>query len=164
VALVRCRECGTQVSSEAPTCPRCGVPRPSSLPGPPPPRGLDPGLHAWLFGQLVRGVPKSPLARRISSTYDIPQKEAMALVRSVESQALAAVGGRAPSSRRPRRNVAATLLSLWIPGLGQLTQGRFGRGLAMFGGAALLWIVLLGWIMHIVAATDAARWDPVVEA
>lgn len=28
MALMFCRECGKQVSSEAPSCPHCGVPRP----------------------------------------------------------------------------------------------------------------------------------------
>jgi TM2 domain-containing membrane protein YozV len=32
MALMYCRECGQQVSSEAPTCPHCGVPRPVLLP------------------------------------------------------------------------------------------------------------------------------------
>jgi TM2 domain-containing membrane protein YozV len=32
MALMYCRECGNQVSSEAPTCPHCGVPRPVILP------------------------------------------------------------------------------------------------------------------------------------
>src|SRR2546426_4174285 len=30
MALTQCRECGTQVSTEAPTCPHCGVPRPTA--------------------------------------------------------------------------------------------------------------------------------------
>jgi len=28
MALARCRECGSQVSTEAPACPHCGVPKP----------------------------------------------------------------------------------------------------------------------------------------
>src|SRR5690349_15636065 len=32
MALVSCRECGRQVSTEASTCPHCGVPGPSSQP------------------------------------------------------------------------------------------------------------------------------------
>ena len=33
MALMYCRECGKQVSSEAPTCPNCGVPQPVILAG-----------------------------------------------------------------------------------------------------------------------------------
>ena len=32
MALMYCRECGQRVSSEAPTCPHCGVPAPVLLP------------------------------------------------------------------------------------------------------------------------------------
>jgi membrane protein YdbS with pleckstrin-like domain len=34
MALVACRECGRQVSTEATTCPHCGVPRPAESPVP----------------------------------------------------------------------------------------------------------------------------------
>lgn len=30
MALTECRECGDQVSTEAPTCPNCGVPKPGA--------------------------------------------------------------------------------------------------------------------------------------
>lgn len=160
MALVFCRECRAQVSSEAPTCPRCGVPGPGTPPGPPPLRGLDRETHAWLFEQLSSGVPKVPLARHLAAAYGIGSDDAMSLVRSVETQALTVAGAEAPTRRGTGGNVAASLLSLWIPGLGQLTQGRVGRGAAMFAGAAVLWVVLLGWVVHIAAAVEAARWEP----
>lgn len=160
MALVFCRECRAQVSSEAPTCPRCGVPGPGTPPGPPSLRGLDRETHAWLFEQLSSGVPKMPLARQLASAYGIGPDDAMRLVRTVETQALTVGAGAAPTRRGKGGNVAASLLSLWIPGLGQVTQGRVGRGAAMFAGAAVLWVVLLGWVVHIAAAVEAARWDP----
>lgn len=160
MALVLCRECRAHVSSEAPTCPHCGVPGPATPPGPPPLRGLDRQTHAWLFEQLSSGVPKMPLARHLATAYGIAEGDAMEMVRSVESQALSAAAGEVPTRRGTGGNIAASLLSLWIPGLGQVTQGRVGRGAAMFAGAAVLWVVLLGWIVHIAAAVEAARWDP----
>ncbi len=36
MALARCRECGKEVSTQAVTCPHCGVPRPTPPPAPPP--------------------------------------------------------------------------------------------------------------------------------
>lgn len=36
MALMYCRECGKQVSSEAPACPHCGVPQPVYGAAPPP--------------------------------------------------------------------------------------------------------------------------------
>lgn len=58
-----------------------------------------------------------------------------------------------------RRSTAGeAIASLLLPGLGQVCQRRYG--------AALLWVVLtlgawtvcLGWVMHVLAAVDAALW------
>ena len=123
--------------------------------------GLDPQTHAWIYEQLMAGVPRQPIARQLAESTALSRSDAGDLVRMVGSQALAAVsGGRVPGRKRGG-NAAPALLSLWIPGLGQLTQGRPGRGLAMFGISALLWVILLGWVMHITAAVDAAKWDPI---
>ena len=54
-------------------------------------------------------------------------------------------------------NVLAALCSFFIPGLGQLLQGRLGIAIVQFVLAALLWIVWLGWIVHIWSIIDAAR-------
>ena len=53
-------------------------------------------------------------------------------------------------------NVLAALCSFFIPGLGQLLQGRLGIAIVQFVLAALLWIVWLGWIVHIWSIIDAA--------
>lgn len=55
-------------------------------------------------------------------------------------------------------NVIAALASFFIPGLGQLIQGRLVRAIIFFVAAGLLWIILLGWIMHLWAILDAALW------
>jgi TM2 domain-containing membrane protein YozV len=57
-------------------------------------------------------------------------------------------------------NVIAALASFFVPGLGQLIQGRLGMAAAMFVLAALLWLVWLGWIVHLWSIVDAARWKP----
>jgi TM2 domain-containing membrane protein YozV len=57
-------------------------------------------------------------------------------------------------------NVLAALCSFFIPGLGQLLQGRPIIALVMFVLAAVLWFFLLGWIIHIWAILDAALWKP----
>jgi len=56
-------------------------------------------------------------------------------------------------------NVLAALCSLFIPGLGQLVQGRPLKGLLHFVLAALLWIVWLGWIVHLWSVIEAARFE-----
>jgi TM2 domain-containing membrane protein YozV len=57
-------------------------------------------------------------------------------------------------------NVLAALCSFFIPGLGQLLQGRPGMALVQFVLAAALWFVFLGWIVHLWSIIDAARFEP----
>jgi TM2 domain-containing membrane protein YozV len=57
-------------------------------------------------------------------------------------------------------NVIAALASFFIPGLGQLVQGRFLMAVIMFVLAAALWFVLLGWIVHLWSIIDAALFKP----
>ncbi|MBN2365956.1 MAG: hypothetical protein EH225_08115 [Calditrichaeota bacterium] len=57
-------------------------------------------------------------------------------------------------------NVLAALASLFIPGLGQLLQGRLLMAIIHFVLAGILWIFLLGWIIHLWSILDAARFSP----
>lgn len=56
-------------------------------------------------------------------------------------------------------NVIAALASFFIPGLGQLLQGRWVLAAFMFVMTALLWIILLGWVVHIWSIVDAAVYE-----
>lgn len=53
-------------------------------------------------------------------------------------------------------NVIAALASLFIPGLGQLLQGRLFMAVTHFVLASILWIFLLGWLIHLWSILDAA--------
>ena len=53
-------------------------------------------------------------------------------------------------------NVIAALCSFFIPGLGQLLQGRWLLAGVMFVLTVLLWLILLGWIIHLWSIIDAA--------
>ena len=56
-------------------------------------------------------------------------------------------------------NVIAAVASFFIPGLGQLVQGRIFAALFYFvlaGAIHVFTLGLLGWIGHVVAAIDAA--------
>lgn len=55
-------------------------------------------------------------------------------------------------------NVIAALASFFIPGLGQLLQGRLLMAIIHFVLAGILWFFLLGWIIHIWSIIDAARY------
>lgn len=57
-------------------------------------------------------------------------------------------------------NVIAAVCSFFIPGLGQLVQGRLLAAAIHFVLASVLWIVLLGWIIHLWSIVDAARFVP----
>ena len=57
-------------------------------------------------------------------------------------------------------NVIAALASFFIPGLGQLIQGRLLRAAVQFVLAGILWWFLLGWIIHLWSILDAALWRP----
>jgi TM2 domain-containing membrane protein YozV len=53
-------------------------------------------------------------------------------------------------------NVIAAICSFFIPGLGQLVQGRLIMALLMFVLAGVLWYFLLGWLIHLWSVIDAA--------
>jgi TM2 domain-containing membrane protein YozV len=53
-------------------------------------------------------------------------------------------------------NVIAALCSFFIPGLGQLVQGRLLMALFQFLLAGFLWWFLLGWLIHLWSVIDAA--------
>jgi TM2 domain-containing membrane protein YozV len=57
-------------------------------------------------------------------------------------------------------NVIAALASLFIPGLGQLVQGRSLAAIFFFLASVILWFVLLGWLIHLWACLNAALWKP----
>jgi TM2 domain-containing membrane protein YozV len=50
-------------------------------------------------------------------------------------------------------NVIAAVCSFFIPGLGQLVQGRLLK-------AAALWVIWMGWIIHLWSIIDAALFKP----
>ena len=57
-------------------------------------------------------------------------------------------------------NVVAALCSFFVPGLGQLIQGRLVKAIIQFVLASLLWIVLMGWVIHLWSIIDAATYKP----
>jgi TM2 domain-containing membrane protein YozV len=58
-------------------------------------------------------------------------------------------------------NVIAALCSLFIPGLGQLVQGRVILALVFFVMGGVIWFVtfgLFGWVVHLIACINAAMY------
>jgi hypothetical protein len=62
-------------------------------------------------------------------------------------------------SRGSAGNVISALASFFIPGLGQLLQGRWLLAAFMFVLTAVLWMILLGWLVHLWSIIDAALYD-----
>lgn len=60
--------------------------------------------------------------------------------------------GEKPVDKSP---FLAAILSLLFVGLGQLYNGEVGKGILMFLGCVMLWVVMLGWIVNIWAIIDA---------
>jgi TM2 domain-containing membrane protein YozV len=54
-------------------------------------------------------------------------------------------------------NVIAALASFFIPGLGQLLQGRIIKAFIMVVLAGVMWLFFLGWLVHLWSVIDAAR-------
>lgn len=60
-------------------------------------------------------------------------------------------------------NVIAALCSFFLPGLGQLVQGRVLAALFYLVLTGILWLVTFtmgGWIGHVLACIDAAVYKP----
>lgn len=62
-------------------------------------------------------------------------------------------------SRGSAGNVIAALASFFIPGLGQLLQGRLLVAGFMFVMTCLMWLLLLGWVVHLWSIIDAAVYE-----
>jgi TM2 domain-containing membrane protein YozV len=61
-------------------------------------------------------------------------------------------------------NVLPALCSFFIPGLGQLLQGRLGMALVQFVLAGILWFFWIGWFVHLWSVIEAAQYTSTQEA
>jgi len=73
---------------------------------------------------------------------------------------------QSPSGRGSTGNVLAALASFFVPGLGQLVQGRLFSAAFLFLGVTIgysLWFLILpgiaGLLLHAVSVIDAALWQ-----
>jgi TM2 domain-containing membrane protein YozV len=57
-------------------------------------------------------------------------------------------------------NVLAALCSFFVPGLGQLVQGRLFMAIFQFVLGMVMWIFLLGWLVSLWSILDAALFKP----
>ncbi len=88
------------------------------------------------------------------------QREQMWFGRPAESTALVEAGETALARdyyiEQPEHQPGmALLLSLILPGTGQIYNGELSKGIIMMVLSFLLWFVLLGWVVHIWSIVDA---------
>jgi TM2 domain-containing membrane protein YozV len=108
---------------------------------------------------------------RISDSKRITLRPPMMTLAVLLANAIVFHGSRAPlrsslpSPESPRSmsqgstgNVIAAVCSFFIPGLGQLVQGRLLAAAIQFVLAGLLWFIFMGWVVHIWSIIDAARY------
>lgn len=55
-------------------------------------------------------------------------------------------------------NVIAAVCSFFVPGLGQLVQGRLLAAIVQFLLGGVLWFFWLGWLVHLWSIYDAATY------
>jgi TM2 domain-containing membrane protein YozV len=97
----------------------------------------------------------SPLERQSARRIDLPHPRPCGVWCSSDIATGEDVTGQGSAG-----NVIAALCSFFIPGLGQLLQGRLLKAIIMFVLAGALWFFLLGWTIHLWSVIDAALWRP----
>jgi len=63
------------------------------------------------------------------------------------------------SRRGSAGNILAAVASFFLPGLGQLFQGRFLAAAVQFGGYLALGLIGFGWLVRLISAIEAAMWN-----
>ena len=63
------------------------------------------------------------------------------------------------SRRGSAGNILAAVVSFFLPGLGQLFQGRFLAAAVQFGAYLALGLFGLGFLVRILSAVEAGLWD-----
>lgn len=65
-----------------------------------------------------------------------------------------------PRSEPSSSQALCAIASFFVPGLGQLIQGRPVTAVVLFIACAFSWLVLMGWVFSFYAAWDASMYVP----
>ena len=63
------------------------------------------------------------------------------------------------SRRGSAGNILAAVASFFLPGLGQLFQGRFMAAVVQFGAYMVVSFLGFGWLVRIISAVEAGLWN-----
>src|SRR5260370_16277964 len=123
--LTQCRECGAQVSTEAHSCPHCGVPSPTS-PSDALRQGSEPAQSTFSRRPTApqrQRLESQPAAERnaVSATIGRARKYCQHCGNDIDAKAevCPCCGVRAKSSALGQPGIAAVLSLIWV-GLGQI--------------------------------------------
>ena len=105
---------------------------------------------------IAESTPPRHSGGKISQDFLLPNEDQItALKKSLNGDDVRTMTGQGSAG-----NVIAALCSFFIPGLGQLVQGRLFMAAIHFVLAFLLWFILLGWAIHLWSILDAALFEP----
>jgi hypothetical protein len=125
-------------------------------------RKLDELAHAAALEEFESGKVRSGLMAKALAESAGDEAKAKArylqlLVGAVKDDMY--IANRITEPRGDAEVLTRGICSLLIPGLGQFLQGRNKAAAWQFFPAIVLWFVLLGWVMHLWSAFDAARYE-----
>jgi TM2 domain-containing membrane protein YozV/RNA polymerase subunit RPABC4/transcription elongation factor Spt4 len=149
--LTQCRECGAQVSTEAHSCPHCGVPSPTS-PSDSLRQGSEPERSTFsrrpTAPQRQRLEPQ-PAAERhaVSATTGRARKYCQHCGNDIDAKAEVCphCGVRAKSSALGQPGIAAVLSLLWV-GLGQIYNGEVLKGILFMVFSGVLFLTVFFYV------------------
>lgn len=148
MALDPCRECGKEISTEAQSCPHCGAP--------------DPFLTAqWQSAAQHYSYLSKRERTEYWETLDEDQKVSLQKALSALSVDTPDVSHKSPSERFWSPGIAA-VLSLFIPGAGQMYKGQIFAGIAWLIAVVIGYFLLIipGLVLHLLCIITAASGDP----
>lgn len=108
------------------------------------------------LASLVR-LPSTALTTQESGGRDLvaPASEPSGVTVNIVQNFSASSAPRGEYDTGPRNPLFAMILSVLLPGAGQIYNGRAGRACTCLALTILLWLMWLGWIMNLLAAAEA---------
>jgi len=148
--LTQCRECGAQVSTEAHSCPHCGVPSPTS-PSAALRQGSDPERSTFsrrsTAPQRQRLEPPPTAERNAISATTRARKYCQHCGTDIDAKAEVCphCGVRAKYSALGQPGIAAVLSLIWV-GLGQIYNGEVLKGILFMVFSGVLFLTVFFYI------------------
>ncbi len=148
--LTQCRECGAQVSTEARSCPHCGVPSPTEPSEAPPHRsGSDSSAFSRRPPALTRHPvePPPPPRNAVGAPTGRARKFCQHCGRDIDAKAEVCpqCGVRVKSSALGQPGIAAVLSFIFV-GLGQIYNGEVVKGILFMVFSGVLFLTVFFYI------------------